>query len=1150
MSELCLRGLILAIDVSLKALLLAAVTASVIRLLRVRHSNLKHAAWLGVLAGMIGLPWMSSVLPAIPLPLPLRPETILSTRETTPRFGAEPAAAPVDSVTSESPTVELDAIARRDFRFPNEMAGNLAAPGWKESRRDSRTVSPIDSDETDLTTAEESAAPLEPSSATRFLFSKWPVIAITIWGVGVLALWARLLLAIHVTRQMVRRSTPIRAETHPRLNGLAEASQSLWQAGSAWRNVCLRESADIFVPLTTGLLHPQILLPLDWKTWPAEKLGDVLMHELTHIRRCDCWTALAAEVAATHYWFHPLAWWLRRRLAVLAEDCCDDAAIGSTDNRAAYARHLLEIAGVLCHQRRRFHYVGLSMARRPNVERRILSILDTNRPLSRRLTWSATLLLVTMILPLVAVAAALKPAGQSSTEKVSQAKPEAARPSPNKPGASPKIQSALTQDTAEPREPNSNDPTQTARRNSEEIEFHGKVVGADGQPLAGADIWFAASPYEAMDKAAQRTLRRVAVSDSRGDFAFRSKPIENAEQSPIEWTQIATLVAKAPGHGCDWLPLTVFEQDPVSSEARVKLQQQIDESLGSGRFASRTLKLPPEAGPVRGRLVDLEGRPLKGVAVLVEQIQNPDMALLREGFEKASRDVVDQSLWARTAPQGSLNRRNWQALIAPVKTNGNGEFALSGLGRDQIATVTLLGERVEAERFFIVGTEMETKRLPHISPYPNGAKDAFVGVNFALAVGPAIPVSGVVSEFKTGKPIANATVFVERLFSQESLNSLVQLRLWTTHIRAVTDEQGRYQLLGIPPGEGHVLNVIPPASEPWLIASQKISLDPGQATAAVNVQVFRGIWIEGRVTDADTGESIKGSVDYLALKKNPNIPQEFGLDDGWKMERFPIAAGGRYRTAGLPGPGLLLVRSFGKKIYPRSVGAEKIEGYDPKSNSIPTTPTGLPLSNWHLVQFIDPSVDAASYDCDLTLSAGVSLVGRIVGPDGSPVSHIEAFGLVEKNAFFEPLTDDKFTVNNYQPEGSRNLFFKSADQSLVGYLHLEGKPPADLTIRLKPSVTARGKLVETEADEPAAGYQIFCESSKQGNFRLNDTTTDKNGWFEIKGLMAGNVYRMDSVNVELVSNGKNRFTVDLTNAKPGDLVEFGDVTGKNAKPKK
>ena len=158
-----------------------------------------------------------------------------------------------------------------------------------------------------------------------------------------------------------------------------------------------------------------------------------------------------------------------------------------------------------------------------------------------------------------------------------------------------------------------------------------------------------------------------------------------------------------------------------------------------------------------------------------------------------------------------------------------------------------------------------------------------------------------------------------------------------------------------------------------------------------------------------------------------------------------------------------------------------------------------------------------------------------------------SLGTGRKRGAFEPLKDDKFSVVNYQPDVPRNLFFKMADGSLVGYLHLAGEPPADLTVRLQPAVTVRGTLIETESDEPAAGYHVYCDSSKQGKFRIDDTATNKKGSFEIKSMLAGNVYQMNSFNVQRYSSGKNRFTIDLSLAKPGDVVELGEVTGKNAK---
>ena len=126
--------------------------------------------------------------------------------------------------------------------------------------------------------------------------------------------------------------------------------------------------------------------------------------------------AFLAELSASLYWFHPCAWWLVRRLAILAEAACDDVAIDSTGNRTAYARHLLEIAGTLTGRSSRVAYSAVSMARCSNVEGRINAILDMTRRPSRQLTWTGLALMAIVVAPLVGVTAALRPAMASQTE--------------------------------------------------------------------------------------------------------------------------------------------------------------------------------------------------------------------------------------------------------------------------------------------------------------------------------------------------------------------------------------------------------------------------------------------------------------------------------------------------------------------------------------------------------------------------------------------------------------------------------------------------------------------------------------------------------------------------------------------------------------
>jgi len=377
-------------------------------------------------------------------------------------------------------------------------------------------------------------------------------------------------------------------------------------------------------------------------------------------------------------------------------------------------------------------------------------------------------------------------------------------------------------------------------------------------------------------------------------------------------------------------------------------------------------------------------------------------------------------------------------------------------------------------------------------------------------------------------------------------------------MRAVTDRQGRFRITGMPPGEGHVLEAVPPMSEPYLMTSQDVSpsLEDGQAKR-IEIQVKRGIWIEGRVTDKQSGEPRFATVQYMPLKKNPHaLIEELGPDPGWLQRPYPTDSDGHYRTLGLPGPGVLLVKS---KIpgYPLAAGAETIDGYDASGGVIPTTFFPLQVSDWHLLKQIDPAADAISSTCDLVLDAGLSIPGRVVGPDGKRISDFYVLGQTERETFWGPRnadgtrsTTDRILVNGYDGKGPRQIFFKNQDETLVGQYRLEGDAPEEIVVTLQPSVRVTGRLIENENDLPAARYFLVCENCSLYDekyptvkFMIHWCFTDDDGRFEIKGLMAGLVYKMNARSDDNIANNRNRFTIDLTAAKPGDVIDLGDVTG-------
>ncbi|MBN2090946.1 TonB family protein [candidate division KSB1 bacterium] len=96
-------------------------------------------------------------------------------------------------------------------------------------------------------------------------------------------------------------------------------------------------------PFTTGLIFPKIYLPLVAKSWSAQELNFVIQHELAHIRRRDLWIIPLQAIVQILFFFHPILWFLNRRINYFRELSCDDYAIATSDDSGvAYSKFLLK----------------------------------------------------------------------------------------------------------------------------------------------------------------------------------------------------------------------------------------------------------------------------------------------------------------------------------------------------------------------------------------------------------------------------------------------------------------------------------------------------------------------------------------------------------------------------------------------------------------------------------------------------------------------------------------------------------------------------------------------------------------------------------------------------------------------------------------
>jgi len=139
------------------------------------------------------------------------------------------------------------------------------------------------------------------------------------------------------------------------------------------RAVALRSSDEVHSPFSFGILRPEIVLPSSFRGWGESILSDVLVHELSHIRRLDWLSMLFCQWAICFYWFNPLVWMAARKVDEEAEHSCDAVVIQQGRGNTEYAEHLLLIARECRDQRR---LLAQMIVDRKLLANRITTILE------------------------------------------------------------------------------------------------------------------------------------------------------------------------------------------------------------------------------------------------------------------------------------------------------------------------------------------------------------------------------------------------------------------------------------------------------------------------------------------------------------------------------------------------------------------------------------------------------------------------------------------------------------------------------------------------------------------------------------------------------------------------------------------------------
>jgi protocatechuate 3,4-dioxygenase beta subunit len=609
----------------------------------------------------------------------------------------------------------------------------------------------------------------------------------------------------------------------------------------------------------------------------------------------------------------------------------------------------------------------------------------------------------------------------------------------------------------------------------ETVALSGRVLDSSGKPAAGAKLYL-------LDFAEAKAPPKVqATSDADGRFRFTiaRKDVQLPPYTGNRWDHIF-LCAMAEGHG----PALAAVGKPEAT-------------------GERTLRLVKDDVPIRGRVIDLQGRPVVGATVRVIGLRLPNKEDLTTFVEalKASKDAypIENKFLTHHSDNTALVQ-----LFAPTSTGADGRFQLGGIGRERIAVVEISGPRIETRHVRVMTRPGERMDRLEWNDGLSTGKLTYYGASLDHVAGPTTPIIGIVRDKDTKKPLAGAIVTSWRL-PNDSLHG-------RTFIRTTTDKDGRYRLVGMPRGEGGMVNIMGPEGQPYLEVKMNVPTAQGLESVTVDAELKLGVWIKGRVTDKATGKPVPSSVEYFAFADNPYRKDAPGFGP-----RLHTKDDGTFQFVGLPGRGVIGARGFQDR-YLVGVGSEKFKVRDDPASwrTINTAPRCM-VDNYHSLVEAAPAKDALSLTCDITLDPGRTLTGTVVGPSGEPLpgarlGGVTGFIISSWEHTTQPTAE--FTVYAVKKGQKRYVLVLHEEKQLAGSLMIQGDEKGPLTIQLKPWAAVSGRLVASDG-QPRPNAEVTLERYGEkindpccGYHRSRSFQTDKDGKFRIDALVPGLKYTM------------------------------------------
>ncbi|HJT30579.1 MAG TPA: M56 family metallopeptidase, partial [Pirellulales bacterium] len=614
-------------------------------------------------------------------------------------------------------------------------------------------------------------------------------------------------------------------------------------------------SGDTTLPLAMVLFRPAIVLPQSCaRTAPGADVEAAIAHEWAHIRHGDLWLLALLRLLLPLLACQPLFWWLRKTIRTAQEELAD-AAAADCGGRVAYAEVLLSWARTSPAVLPRGLDGSLALWERPSqLKHRVLTLLDRGFHVELRCSHRRRLAITTVTLTIAALLSipTLRPAISADDEN------SAVAATASDTGAEPAAHKTPETGSAKSRKKSSDetgatpaDAKQPPPAGDNIAVTRGRVLTPDGKPQADAKLFLS---YPNVAKVQPQLL---GESGEDGRFEFRvDKSQLDTSYTPDPWST-AAITAVAEGFGFEWVQASKTDAD-----------------------GNLTIKLLKDV-PIHGRILTLEGRPVVGAKVKLSTVSAPD-----GGLDDYIKELRGGLRGDRAMQSSRLGRSSFPGMRDTAMTDDEGRFTLAGIGGERVVQMLVTADEVEHVFLRALTREIDPIEPPQTGPGWGAAKT--YGAAFEFLARPSRKIVGTVRE-KGGQPLPGISV---RSFSGAGLE-------------ATTDAQGHYELIGHPKAQQYQVRIMP-ENMPYFGTMLNISDTPGLDPIIADIELSRGIAVQGRVTTSPNGEPNEATVEYHPLFGNKHVERIGQLPAvNQAAASAKCDAEGRYSIPVLPGPGVL-----------------------------------------------------------------------------------------------------------------------------------------------------------------------------------------------------------------------------------------------------